>query len=272
MRSASVPVPADHRAATPARLYGGRAIVRLMHRSLLTLLRNPGALLPSVVFPVLVLFSWAGAYGRLPEIPGFPAKTALDWVLPFGLVQAAAFVAFPISVAAARDLQHGFADRLLMAPVPRWCLAAGPLAAAAVRAAATTALLLLCGLAFGTRVRGGSPGLLVVFLGTIATALIATELGLAFALVFRSLRAAPLILISVFLLVFLTPAQVPLDYETGWLHSIAAVNPMTQVVDVVRDAVAGPVPAGAAGSAALAIGAMAVALGLVCGVAVRAAR
>ncbi|MFF3941695.1 ABC transporter permease [Streptomyces phaeofaciens] len=245
--------------------------MRLTHRLLMAALRSPGDLLPSLIFPALILFSWIGAYGRLPEVPGFPAGSALQWLLPFGILQASAFAAFPVSLAMARDLQHGFARRLLVAPIPRRQLLTGPFLAAGCRAVVTAVLLLSVGLAFGCRVEGGAPGVAVVFLGAVAVTLIATELGLTVALVFRSQRAAPLILIGVFLLMFLTPAQVPQEYLTGWSRTVAEHNPMTFVVDAVRGAVAGRLTADTLIDAGLAATGLAGVLGVLLAAALRRA-
>ena len=56
---------------------------------------------------------------------------------------------------------------------------------------------------------------------------------------FRSLRAAALAQVGVFVVSFLSIGQVPLTLMTGWLHDVARVNPMTQVLDLAREGFVG---------------------------------
>lgn len=53
---------------------------------------------------------------------------------------------------------------------------------------------------------------------------------------------------------FLSTGQVPLDVMEGWLHDVAAVNPFTQILELVRQGFLGPVTWGSTwpGLAALA--------------------
>ena len=44
-----------------------------------------------------------------------------------------------------------------------------------------------------------------------------------------------------FLTVLLTTAYAPLDLLTGWLHTVAQINPVTQVVEAVRQGFVGSV-------------------------------
>ena len=44
-----------------------------------------------------------------------------------------------------------------------------------------------------------------------------------------------------FLAVLTTTAYAPLDLLTGWLQTVAEINPVTQVVEAVRQGFVGPV-------------------------------
>lgn len=57
----------------------------------------------------------------------------------------------------------------------------------------------------------------------------------------QSQRAAPLMQIGIFVSIFLATAQVPLAAMTGWLHAVARVNPMTNVLRLARVGFLGPV-------------------------------
>ena len=54
-------------------------------------------------------------------------------------------------------------------------------------------------------------------------------------------KAAPLMQMGIFMAVFLSTAQVPLDVMTGWLHGVARVNPTTNVLALGRQGFLGHV-------------------------------
>ena len=54
-------------------------------------------------------------------------------------------------------------------------------------------------------------------------------------------RAAPLMQIGVFVTIFLASAQVPIAVMTGWLHAVARVNPMSNVLRLARTGFLGDV-------------------------------
>jgi ABC-2 type transport system permease protein len=55
----------------------------------------------------------------------------------------------------------------------------------------------------------------------------------------RSSQAGPLMQTPVFVLLFLSPVYVPLDLLQGWIHTVAAVNPVTLLVTTGRGLLAG---------------------------------
>ena len=59
------------------------------------------------------------------------------------------------------------------------------------------------------------------------------------AMYFRSYAAAALMFMPLFLLLFLAPVFVPLDELTGWLHSVAVVNPFTRLLEAGRGFISG---------------------------------
>ena len=65
--------------------------------------------------------------------------------------------------------------------------------------------------------------------------------GTVLALRFKSQSAAPLMQMGMLLLVLTTTAYAPLDLLTGWLHTAAQFNPVTQVVETARQGFVGSV-------------------------------
>jgi ABC-type multidrug transport system permease subunit len=213
----------------------------LAGRSLALIPRVPSTFLPSLIFPIFSVVAFSGAFSAVANIPGCPVPKVIDWMLPMSIVQGAAFSGMTVGMGVARDLESGFFDRLVLAPVRPLGLIAGPMGAGLVRAVIPFALVLPVGMIAGARVRGGVPGALMLLLAAEGTALIGAGWAIGLALRAKSMQIAPLMQMGIFLAVFLSTAQVPLTVMTGWLHQVARVNPMTNILALSRQGFIGDV-------------------------------
>jgi ABC-2 type transport system permease protein len=218
-----------------------RVSTALAGRSLVLIPRVPSTFVPSLIFPIFSVVAFSGAFSAVANIPGFPVPTVMDWMLPMAIVQGAAFSGMTVGMGMARDLESGFFDRLLLAPVKPLGLIAGPMGAAMVRALIPTALVLPVGMLAGARLRGGIPGGLMLLLAAEGIALVGAAWAIGLALRAKSMQIAPLMQMGIFLTVFLSTAQVPLTVMTGWLHQVARVNPMTNILALARQGFIGDV-------------------------------
>lgn len=210
-------------------------------RSLRLIPRIPSTFIPSLVMPVFLTISFAGAFSGLVLLPGFPADKIIDWFVPMTIIQGAAFAGITTGMGAARDLQNGFFDRFLSSPAPRASLVAGPLLASVLRALIPIALLLIVGIIGGASFSGGLLGVGTLVVAALGVALVAGGWALGLALRFKSQQAAPLMQTGVFIVIFLSTAQMPINLLTGWLHTVARFNPMTNVLALAREGFLGEV-------------------------------
>lgn len=206
----------------------------LIVRSVIAVTRIPSAFIPSVIFPVFQIVAFGGAFSAITMLPGFPTDQVLNWFGPMAVLQGTAFLGSTVGLATTRDIETGFYDRLLLAPAPRWSLLVGPVAGAIVRTLLPIYVVLIAAALGGARLVGSALGAVTLLVAAVGcTALFGFwTLGLAFR--FKSQRAAPLMQIGVFISIFLATAQVPLAAMTGWLHAVARVNPMTNVLRLAR--------------------------------------
>ena len=56
---------------------------------------------------------------------------------------------------------------------------------------------------------------------------------------FRTMQAGPVMQMPVFLTLFFAPVYVPLALLTGWIETVATLNPITYVLEAVRSMLAG---------------------------------
>jgi ABC-2 type transport system permease protein len=206
----------------------------LVVRSVIAVTRIPSAFIPSVIFPVFQIVAFGGAFSAITMLPGFPTDQVLNWFGPMAVLQGSAFLGSTVGLATTRDIETGFYDRLLLAPAPRWSLLVGPVAGAVIRTLLPIYVVLTAAALGGARLVGSALGAVTLLVAAVGlTALFGFwTLGLAFR--FKSQRAAPLMQIGVFISIFLATAQVPLAAMTGWLHAVARVNPMSNVLRLAR--------------------------------------
>jgi ABC-2 type transport system permease protein len=229
------------RAVAPSQGSAVRTAGGLAGRSIMLIPRVPSTFVPSLIFPIFITVSFSGAFDAVTRLPNFPTDQMINWVLPMSIIQGAAFAGITSGLGVARDLEVGFYDRLLLAPVKPLGLLAGPLLASMLRSLIPFFLVLAAGLLAGADFPGGVAGLGTLLLAGAGTALVAGGWGLGLAYRIKSMSAAPLMQVGLFLTFFLSTAQVPLSVMTGWLHAVARVNPMTNVLALGRQGFLGPV-------------------------------
>ena len=203
--------------------------------------RQPSTFFPSLMMPVFLTISFAGAFSGIVLLAGFPAEKAIDWFVPMTALQGAAFAGITTGMGTARDMENGFYDRFLLSPAPRMALLLGPLIAAVLRAFIPLAILLLLALVGGANFRDGWLGVATLVIAGLGFALAAGAWAVGLALRFKTQQIVPLMQSGTFLIVFLSTAQMPLELLGGWLHAVARVNPMTYILELARQGFLGQV-------------------------------
>jgi ABC-2 type transport system permease protein len=207
----------------------------LAGRNLLLVRRVPSVFIPSLVMPLFILIATAGAFHGIGALPQFAGESYLAFTIPMAAVMGAGFAGINSGMTLARDLEGGFFDRLQSSPAPRLALVLGPMLAAQARSLVTTVVVLLAGMVGGVMPPGIAPTL-VIFAFALLFAAAASFWAIGVALRTRTIQAAPIMQLAVFLSVFMSVAYVPQDALTGWLATIARYNPVTYILDAARSA------------------------------------
>jgi ABC-2 type transport system permease protein len=232
----------------------------LVVRALNEITRVPGAALPGVLAPTIFLVGLSGVFGEAARLPGFDATDFRTFIVPVGLLQGASFTGAATGVNLARDIERGWFDRLMVCPAPRTTILLGIVASAALRALLPATFLLLVAFALGVDFPGvGALALDVVLVMGLATAV--AFYAVLVALRFRTQQAAPLMQTAGFVAVLFTTAYAPKELLSGWLRAIATVNPVTFVLEGVRQGFTGSVTWADTWPALLAVAGLLAALG-----------
>ncbi|MDQ6835126.1 MAG: ABC transporter permease [Actinomycetota bacterium] len=217
-----------------------RVALTIAWRANYTYLRRPDLFVPSLIFPLVFLASFAGGLSALGSVPGFhfPAGyTAFQFV--FVLMQSAMFSGLFTGFSLAFDFESGFARRLMLGAEDRRGIALGYALVGLSRAAVTLTLVSTVALITGMQITGG--GVDVFGLYALAALLVLVGYGWAagVAFRFRSIQAGPMMQTPVFLILFLAPVYVPLGLLRGWIHTVASVNPATAFLEAGRGLISG---------------------------------
>lgn len=216
-------VPPKHppTAWATATTYAGRT-VRQFVRSPQLLVVNA---VTSIMFLLIFRFVFGGAIQTGPvEYVDFliPALASVSGLFSTG------------AVGVAEDADSGLFDRLRSLPVPRGAVLLG-------RSIADTALItwgtfvtLVVGYIVGFRVSGGLLGALAALGLCILFAAALSWLMIFLGLISGTAQAAQGISFSVFPLIFVSSAYVPVESMPGWLQPIAENQPVTAMVGAVR--------------------------------------
>jgi ABC-2 type transport system permease protein len=207
----------------------------LAWRSLILVRRMPSVFLPSLIMPLFILVATAGAFRGISLLPVFEGASYLAFTIPLATVMGAGFAGINAGMTLARDIEGGFVDRLIASPAPRVTLVLGPLMAAGVRSLFTTTVVLTAGLIGGVGLPGAA-GTLTIYLLAVGFSAATACWAMGVALRARTIQAAPLMQVVVFLSVFTSVAYAPREVLSGWLRTAANVNPVTYIMEASRAA------------------------------------
>jgi ABC-type multidrug transport system permease subunit len=212
-----------------------RVILALSRRALNEILRVPGASIPGVLAPTIFMIGISGVFGEAARLPGFDATDFRTFIVPVGMLQGAGFTGAATGVNLARDIERGWFDRLLAGPAPRTVLLAGIVGSACLRSLLPATFLVLVAYALGTEVEHVG-GLLLAIPLIMAFAAAMACWGSIIALRFGTQQAAPLMQMVAFASILFTTAYAPKELLSGWLRTVAEINPINHVLEGVRQA------------------------------------
>lgn len=213
-------------------------VAELGRRSIRQTFRRPQLIAPLLIIPTLLLAVQSAGAGRAIDLPGFPpVESFFDFLLAGAMIQSALLAGNSGGIALAIDIEMGFTDRLLAAPIPRFAIIAGRLAGTAAMGAVTAVWFLAIGLIFGARIEEGVLGALLMIVLVTLAALAFGTLGAALALRSGSASVVQGTFPLVFVILFLSTAFFPADLLLEPAQTLARINPLSFIAEAVRDPV-----------------------------------
>ena len=209
-------------------------VLLLGRRASREIMRYPEATIPVLFIP---LFFLAVNIGQVSET--FPSSTPflegqgyVAFQLPVSLMFAVATATSGLALVT--EIENGYFDKLLVAPIRRSSIIFGRLTADLVRGIAGSAIVLLAGIAFGAHIESGPIGALVIVLLAALFGVGYACFGVLIALHTRNVQATNTSFLLFFPLLFLTPNFVPFDRLTPVMEALARANPVSYVIEGLR--------------------------------------
>ncbi|HST49689.1 ABC transporter permease [Jatrophihabitans sp.] len=232
-----------------------REVLLLARRAVREIYRLPAATISAVFIPVFFMVVNIGQVNKIfsPDTPFLHGQHYVAFQVPVSLVFAVSTVTSGLAMVT--DIDIGYTDKLLAAPIRRTAIVWGRLAADLVRGTAVSALVLFVGFLLGARVRSGVVGVVLLILLSALWGMAYAGIAMAIALKSKNVQTTNASFIVFFPLLFLTPNFVPLELLAGPLRTLARFNPVTYVITGLRDLVLFPsIHWGSLGACALTIG------------------
>jgi ABC-2 type transport system permease protein len=207
----------------------------LSRRSVMNILRQPIAIIPSLTFPLVFLALNSSALARAIELPGFPkVDSFLQFMVSSTIIQGALFGSIAAGSDMANDIEGGFFDRLLATPVSRSSILVGRLAGSFVLGFVQAFFFFGVATLFGLSVEGGIIAMLGVALIGATIAAGVGAISVTIALRTGSAEAVQGSFPLIFVFLFLSSAFFPRNLMNGWFKSVASINPLSHMIEASR--------------------------------------
>jgi ABC-2 type transport system permease protein len=208
----------------------------LTMRALRETMRQPAFELPNVFIPIFFFAVTVGAIGSVAA-RAFGVDNFMGFQMPVAILQGVAGAAGSSGLGMVTDIQRGYFDKLLLTPASRMALVLGRMAADGIRVMALTLFILVVGLISGAGMEAGVVGFLAVVVIAGLFGLAYAGIGMSIALRTGSPQASQAGFLVFFPLLFLSPAFAPKEVFAGWLEFLATINPVTYILQGMRELV-----------------------------------
>jgi ABC-2 type transport system permease protein len=212
-------------------------VLLLGRRAVREVVRYPEATVPTLFIPLFFLAVNIGQVSKTfpSTTPFLKGQGYVAFQLPVSLMFAVATATSGLALVT--EIDGGYFDKLLVAPIRRSSIIFGRLTADLVRGAAAAAFVLLAGIAFGAHIEGGIAGAIVIVLLAALFGVAYAGFGILVALRTRNVQATNTSFLLFFPLLFLTPNFVPFDRLSPLMETLARINPVSYVIVGIRSLV-----------------------------------
>jgi len=204
-------------------------------RELLHFLRSKVTIFASLVQPLVWLLLVGNMFARTRTLPGFPARSYLDFMTPGVLAMTSIFGGAFGGMSIVWDRRVGYLSKLLALPISRASIVYGKMLSVAIRTALQVVIVLAVAFLIGVRSVTGLLGLpLVVFIAVLLTFAFSGISLTVGALVKQPETFWAVVNFLTVPMLFMSSALFPLEFVPPWLRLLGHLNPVTYAIDPIR--------------------------------------
>jgi ABC transporter DrrB family efflux protein len=220
-----------------------RQSLTIVRRNLIHIKRMPEMLLDVTIQPVIFVLLFAYVFGGSIAIQGSPAGYR-EWLMAGIMGQTIAFASFIVAVGLTADIDKGIVDRLRSLPINPAAVLVGRSLSSLLHSSIGIVIMSLTGLAIGWRIREGFLDAVLAYVLLLLWGFAMIWVGILVGSTMRSVEAVNgLMFASMFPITFLADTFAPTEGMPPWLRTIAEWNPLSSLVQAVRELWGNDVPA-----------------------------
>lgn len=213
--------------------------VALSKRAINGSIRQLPLLMPSVIFPLFFVAINTASFDKLLPLlqrVAYPNLTSfLTFTLAATVVQGVLFGCVAGATDLATDIEQGFFERMIASPMSRTAILVSRLAGSTLLGMVQGAVFTLLLMLFGARLAGGIGAFVVLLVSSGLLALAFGGLLSAIAIKTGSAESVQSAFPIVFLLLFASSAFFPIQLIKGAFKTVARWNPISEVIEALRE-------------------------------------
>lgn len=221
--------------ATPEHAPPGlaRQIGTMVRRNLTHIRRQPENLTDVTIQPIMFVVLFAYVFGGAIQAPGGSYR---EWLLPGIMAQTMTFSAFIVAAGLSQDLEKGIVDRFRSLPISRGSILVGRSVSSIIHSSIGIVVMSITGLAVGWRIHTGVLDAVAGYLLLLFFGFAMIWIGILVGSALTSVEAVNgTMFVAVFPLTFLANTFAPPETMPSWLRVIAEWNPISAVVQGMRE-------------------------------------
>ena len=228
----STAAPAGPSAGPPTGPSFGRQVSALVRRNLLHIRRQPENLTDVTIQPVMFVLLFAFVFGGAISVAGGDYR---EWLLPGIMAQTMAFSSFVVASGLCNDLNKGIIDRFRTLPIQRASILIARSASSLIHSSIGVVVMSLTGLVVGWRIRTGIGEALLGYLILVGFGFVMIWIGIVVGSRLKTIEAVNGVMFTtIFPITFLANTFAPPESMPEWLRVFAEWNPLSSVVQAMR--------------------------------------
>jgi ABC-2 type transport system permease protein len=233
MTAITTPFPAGTDAALPR----PRGVVHdtwvIARRGLVHMRRQPEQLSDATIQPIMFVLLFAYVFGGAIDVPG--GGSYREFLMGGIFAQTIVFVAFGVALSLANDRKNQAVDRFRSLPIAKGAVLGGHAVANLLKSLLPIAIMSVCGLIIGWRIRHGILDAVGGYVLLVGFAFAMIWVGVLMGSLVKTPEGVTGVAFTVlFPVTFIASTFVPTETMPGFLRTIAEWNPVTALADAVR--------------------------------------